>query len=140
MNLNLNENIASVIEALDRAKSQVPPDWDSLSMDEDSMCQVMEMEYMEKPLSAHLGVNKELFPSLTQLEDDEVKIIVEKILEVWAVYHYHANLPNGLPIRIVYEVLLSVWDETVGLFPEGRCHFDFCELDLERFIIERNQK
>lgn len=137
--MNLNKNIAEVLEALDRAKAHVPQDWEYLSTDENVMSQVMEMEYMPKPLSDHLGVSKELFPASTQLEDDEIKIIVEKILDVWAVYHYLADFPEGLPIRITYETLLSVWDETVFCFPVGNFHFDFYEMELEQYVNHKNQ-
>lgn len=138
--MNLSINVADVLEALDRAKANVPQDWEYLSNDENVMSQVMEMEYMEKPLSDHLGVSKELFPALSQLEDDEIKIIVEKILDVWAVYHYLADLPEGLPIRIAYETLLSVWDEVVPCVPTGRFHFDFYELDLKQYVNHKNQE
>lgn len=135
----MNKNIAAVVEALERAKAHVPRDWDYLSTDEEVMLQVMEMEYMPKPLSEHLGVSKELFPASAQLEDDEIKILVEKILEVWAVYHYQADLPEGLPIRIAYETLLSVWDETVSCFPTGCFHFDFYEMDLEQYVTQKGK-
>lgn len=138
--MSLNKNIAEVLEALDRAKACVPRDWEYLSNDENIMAQVIEMDYMPKPLSDHLGVSKELFPASTQLEDDEIKIIVEKIIEVWAVYNYHADLPKGLPIRIAYETLLSVWDETVACFPIGSFHFDFYELELEQYVNQKNQE
>ena len=137
--MNLNKSVAEVLEALDRAKAHVPQDWEYLSTDENVMSQVMEMEYMPKPLGDHLGVSKELFPASTQLEDDEIKIIVEKILDVWAVYHYLADLPEGLPIRIAYETLLSVWDETVSCFPVGNFHFDFYEMELEQYVNHKNQ-
>jgi len=137
--MNLNKSVAEVLEALDRAKAHVPQDWEYLSNDENVMSQVMEMEYMPKPLSDHLCVSKELFPASTQLEDDEIKIIVEKILDVWAVYHYLADLPEGLPIRIAYETLLSVWDETVSCFPVGNFHFDFYEMELEQYVNHKNQ-
>ena len=137
--MNLNKNVIEVLEALDRAKAQVPKDWEYISSDEDVMSQVMEMEYMPKPLSDHLGVSKELFPASTQLEDDEIKIIVEKILDVWAVYHYLADLPEGLPIRIAYETLLSVWNETVSCYPMGYFHFDFYEMELEQYVNHKNQ-
>jgi len=137
--MNLNTSVAEVLEALDRAKDNVPQNWENLCDDENVMSQVMEMEYMPKPLSEHLGISKELFPASTQLEDDEIKIIVEKILDVWAVYHYLADLPEGLPIRIAYETLLSVWDETVSCFPIGNFHFDFYEMELDRYVNHKNQ-
>jgi hypothetical protein len=47
--MNLNKNIAAVLEALDRAKAHVPQDWEYLSTDENVMSQVMEMESMLIP-------------------------------------------------------------------------------------------
>lgn len=121
-----------VIEALDRAKAYVPQNWEYLSHDEEVMAQVMELGYMLKPLSAHLGVGRALFPATALLEDDEIQMIVEKILDVWAVYHYFADLPKGLPIRVAYDILLSVWDEEVPCCPVGGFHFDFYDRELER--------
>lgn len=132
--MNSNKDVVEVLEALDRAKAYVPRDWEYLSNDEEVMSQVIELEYKLKPLSEHLGVMKELFPLSAELEDDEIKMIVEKILDVWAVYNYFADLPKGLPIRIAYETLLSVWDDTVSCCPVGRFHFDFYDLELEQYI------
>ena len=130
----MKNDVAEVLKALDSAKARVPTDWKYLSQDENIMFQVMEMDYLIKPLSEHLGVRKEVFPSSAELENDEISMIVEKILDLWATYHYHADLPEGLPIRIAYKTLLSVWDETVGCFPEGNFHFDFYEMELEQYI------
>ena len=98
--MNSHTSVADVLAALERSKSFVPKDWDYLATDEDVMAEVMEMEYMEKPLSAHLGVDKDLFPPVAELEEDEVKLIVDRILDLWAAYHYFADLPAGLPIRV----------------------------------------
>jgi hypothetical protein len=137
--MDSNKQVTEVLKALDRAKNHVPKDWDYLAEDELVMSQVMEMEYLPKPLSEHLGVNKELFPPSSELESDEIKLIVEKILDTWAAYHYLAELPEGLPIRIAYDTLLSVWDDIVGCYPEGNFHFDFCDVDLEQYINPKNQ-
>ena len=138
--MDVNKDVADVLEALDHAKARVPQDWEYLANDERVMFQVMEMDYMLKPLGDHLGVSKEIFPPAAQLEDDEIKIIVEKILDTWAAYHYLADLPEGLPIRIAYETLLSVWDETVSSFPIGNFHFDFYDMELEQYVNRKNQE
>lgn len=136
--MSSSKSVEEVLDALERAKAHVPQDWEYLAEDESIMEQVIEMEYLPKPLSQHLGVSKELFPASEQLEEDEIKIIVDKILDVWAVYHYLADLPEGLPIRIAYETLLSVWDETVSCYPVGNFHFDFHSLELEKYINPQN--
>lgn len=128
------EEVTNVLTALDLAKAHVPKDWEYLSTVEEVQFQVMELEYNEKPLCVHLGVSKDIFPPADQLENDEIKAIVEKIVEVWAVYNYIADLPDGLPVRIAYDTLLSVWDETVPCFPFGHFHFDFYELELQQYV------
>lgn len=132
--MNSNHDVVEVLKALDRVKSLVPKDWEYLSQDEDVLFQVMEMEYNQKPLSEHLGIDKALFPPPENLEDDEIKAIVDKILETWAVYNYLADLPKGLPIRIAYTALLSVWDETVMSCPIGHVYFDFYEMELDKYV------
>jgi hypothetical protein len=138
--VNTNVEVDHVISALDRSKAQVPKDWDYLSQDLNVMYQFFELDYNSKPLSDHLGIGKELFPAAEQLEDDEIKTIVEKILETWAAYNYIADLPRGLPIRIAYKALLSVWDETVTCCPIGNYHFDFYEMELDRFVDSSYKK
>ena len=64
------------------SKAHVPQNWEYLSSDENVMSQVMEMEYMPKPLSDHLGVGKDLFPASTQLEDDEIKIYMRSNTDI----------------------------------------------------------
>lgn len=137
--MNVDKNVTEVLEALDRAKALVPQDWEYISNDETIMFQVMELDYKQKPLSEHIGVSKDLFPTSAQLEEDEIKIVVEKILDVWADYHYLADLPEGLPIRIAYETLLSVWDETVPCCPFGNFHFDFYDRELEQYVNKKNK-
>jgi len=103
-----HSTVDEVLNALERAKTLVPQDWEYLAQDEGVLMQVMEIEYNQKPLSVHLGVDKEIFPPIDQLEDDEIKVIVEKILEVWEAYHYFADFPEGLPIRIAYSISM-IW-------------------------------
>lgn len=138
--MDSNIDIADVLNALDRAKAYVPKDWDYLSQDENVMLEVMELDYDPKPLGNHLGVNKDIFPAAAQLEDDEIKMLVDKILDTWATYNYIADLPEGLPVRIAYEALLSVWDETVTCCPFGSYHFDFYDQDLDQYVDPKYKK
>jgi hypothetical protein len=124
--------LTELLTALDLAKTRVP-DWESLASDETVMSQVMELEYQLKPLSEHIGVDRELLPTPEELENDEIKLVVDRILEVWAEYHYFADLPQGMPIRVAYEALLSVWDDVVPSTPAGEFHFDFYDEDFDEF-------
>lgn len=134
--MSANKDVIDVIRALERAKVNVPKDWDYLATDEKVIIQVMELEYDLKSLGDQIGVSRDLFPSVEQLEDDEIKLIVDKILDTWSMYHYQTDLPKGLPIRIAYTTLLSVWDEIVPCLPFGNFHFDFYDLDLDQYITK----
>jgi len=134
--MNIENDVAEIIKALDRAKENVPKDWDYISQDESIQCQVMELEYNCKELSAHIGVSIDQFPSVERLEEDEVKLIVDKILETMAAYHYYADLPNGLPVRIAYTKLLGLWNEEVSSCPFGNFHFDFYDEDFSMDVEE----
>ena len=131
-----NLEVSKILLALDEAKARVPKCMEELFNYEDNFeVHILEIELgIEKPLSERLGVSKSLFPDADQLEDDEISLIVEKILNLWAVYHYLADLPHGLPIRIAYRTLLSVWDEQVLCLSTGHFHFDFCDQDLDQYV------
>ena len=133
--MNTNKSLADILHALDRSKTNVYKDQEYVAQDEDVMMQVMELEFDLKPLGEHLGMSIEQFPSVESLEDDEVKIIVDKILDTWAAYNYLADLPERLPIRIAYKTLLSVWSEYVPRMPTGNFHFDFYEDELEKYTL-----
>lgn len=121
----LNKKMTKALEALEHSIKNVPQDWNELCQNEEVMEQVMEMAYDLKPLSKQIGVSKNLLPAVVELEDDEIKQLVDKIRETWAAYHYFAEFPEGLNVRVAYECLLSLWDETVACCPEGNLHFDF---------------
>lgn len=131
-----NSQVLKVIAALDESKARVPKCMEELFNYADNFeVHILEIELaIEKPLSERLGVSRSLFPDADQLEDDEIHLIVKKILDVWAVYHYLADLPHGLPIRIAYRTLLSVWDESVMCLSTGHFHFDFYDQDLEQYV------
>lgn len=133
-------DINEILNALDMAIARVPNEWSDLSQDENVMRSVMELEYDLKPLSIHLGVSKSLFPKVEELENDELKLLVSKMLDAWAAYNYFADLPDGLPIRIAYKILFDVWDDEVPCIPEGEFHFDFHEMDLEQYVNPSNRK
>ncbi|MBS0655728.1 MAG: hypothetical protein JSR46_08120 [Verrucomicrobia bacterium] len=128
------KDVLEIFKALDRSKALAPTNFAELAPDD--VAQVLELEYQEKPLSEHLGISLEVFLPVEQLENDEVATIVDRILDVWAAYNYAADLPQGLPVRIAYETLLSVWDETVPCIPFGTFHFDFYDRDLDQYVCK----
>lgn len=132
--MNTDNDISDILKALERSKANVPKDWDYLIQDDDVMMQLMELDYNSKPIGVHLGISVDQFPSLEQLEDDEVQMIVDKTLDTWVAYNYYADLPEGIPIRLAYKLILSVWNDEVSCCPEGNLHLIFCHPELEPYM------
>jgi len=129
-----------LIENLQYEKDKAPKDWDCFLSDIDFIDiidfshKLLELELPEKPLSERLGIKKESFPLSEELEEDEIKTIVNMILDLWEHYHYFAAFPDGLPYRIAYSALVSVWDEPVMCLSLGHLHFDFTHLELDQYV------
>jgi hypothetical protein len=127
-------NVDEVINALARAKENVPKDWEYLARDESIAFEVMEYDYKCKELGDQIGVSIDQFPPAEQLEEDEIKLIVDQMISAMQAYNYHADLPEGLPVRIAYKTLLGVWNEVVPLCPFGSFHFDFYDEDFDQYL------
>ncbi len=127
--MNIQKDIAEILNALDRSRALAPLNCDEAMINDEIFAKVIELEYQEKPLSIHLGVSKDLFLPAVHLEDDEIAIIVDRMLDTMDAYNYVADLPEGLTIRVAYNALLNIWDEIVPCIPFGTYHFDFYDLD-----------
>jgi hypothetical protein len=130
--MQTHHSIIDVLEALERSKIYAPKDQDYLAQDPHVMMQVMELQFQLKSLGDHLGISLDQFPPIESLENDEVKLLVEKMLETFAAYNYFADLPKGVSIRAAYKALLELWHEEIPRMPEGEFHFDFYDTDFEQ--------
>jgi len=131
-----NLEVNKVLEIMEKAKARVPKNWAELQKINDFDVHLLEVEFAEcKKLCDRFEIPLSLFPSIEKLEDDQIKTIVDKIQDLWAAYHYYPDLPEGLPIRIAYTTLLSVWDdEEFPCYSTGGFYFDFYELELEQYV------
>jgi uncharacterized protein YecE (DUF72 family) len=124
MNTDQNQNLADILEALETSKIRAPKDQEYVEeIDEEIMAQVIELEYDPKPLGDHLGISLEQLPAVGDLENDELEILVGKILDTWAAYNYFADFSNNVSIRIAYKELLNVWNDETPRTTTGRYHF-----------------
>ena len=133
----MQEKINQLLEILDVAKKNVPPEFEAWKDHKDSFdVHILELELGEdKPMNERLGVSKGVFPPVEQLEDDELILIVDKILELWGAHHYYAEILEGYPARKAYPLLLSVWEEPVPVCTVGGYHFDFySDEDLHEYL------
>lgn len=133
--MSLRRYVEQILEDLEEAKNQAPQEIHELQHleDEDSLFKLLELGD-ELPLSERLGIPKKIFPPENKLDDQEVQLLVDKILELWESFHYLADFPKGLPIRIAYKTLMDVWDDRVPYCALGHFHFDFCNHDLDQYV------
>ena len=125
--LAMQEKVTQLLKVLDNAKKKAPKEMAIWQNHKDNFpVHILEIELVtEKPLCERLGVSKGVFPPVESLEEDEVKVILDKTLELWAEYHYYADLIDEYPLRKAYRMLLNVWEEPVPLYATGEFHFDF---------------
>lgn len=137
--MTMKRYIEQLVEDLEEAKNHAPPENPELELleDENALFELLELGE-EIPLSERLGIPKKAFPPENQLNDNEIKLLVEKILELWGAYHYLADLPKGLPVRIAYKTLMSVWEDPVPYCALGNFHFDFYSHELDQYVQPMN--
>lgn len=128
--------VNQLLRELDKAASCPPAHMDETDGNELAFeVHIFELEFGdERPLSERLGISKSLFVPEPELDDDEVEAVVKRIIEVWELYHYYADLPASVPPRLAYTALLGVWDELVPCVMTGRYHFTLSNPELEPYF------
>lgn len=139
--MTFSYSVEYLLSELDKAKKRPPPYLDDTIHHELAFdVHIFELEFGdEKPLSERLGISKRLFVPEPELDDDEVEALVKSILEVWQVFHYYGYLPAGVPPRLVYKTLLSVWNDLVPSVMTGGYHFTFHNPDLDPYYEEEHR-
>jgi hypothetical protein len=82
-----------------------------------------------KPMKEWIGIAKEHFPPPDKLTDDELAVMVDEILKLWAAYNFYTDFPENLPVRIAYKVLVDFFDKPVAWVSQGNSHIEFCDYD-----------
>jgi hypothetical protein len=83
----------------------------------------------EKPMQEWFGIAKESFPPSEKLSDGELKTMVDEIIKLWAAYNFYASLPENLPDRIAYKVLVDQFDKPVAWVSTGSHYIEFCDYE-----------
>jgi hypothetical protein len=82
-----------------------------------------------KPMQEWFGIAKENFPPAEKLTDDQIKLMVEEMLRLWDAYHFYPNLPENLPAKITYKVLVDFLDKPIAWVSEGEGFVELCDYD-----------
>jgi len=127
--------IAQLLEDLQEGSRQLPPapfltgDPDYLSLD-----------YIEEwetapyhPFGTVMGIEGVVFPPDERLSDEQVERLSEAILALWASRNVFADLPDELPWRVAYRLLVQRWaGEPIQFLAQGmNCHLEFCDYEPE---------
>lgn len=125
----LNQLIADMKEAAENLPPKpiydIPPEAEGIEY-------VIEWENAtEKPMHEWMGIGKENFPPPEKLSNDELDMMVDEILKLWAAYNIHADLPENLPAGIAYKLLVDYFDKPVAWISEGTLHVEFCDYEPE---------
>ncbi len=83
------------------------------------------------PMAELMGFGQENLPIVDRLTESQALAINEKILDVWLVFNFYADFPDGLPELTKYKIIRKRWGEDVQYISEGMCHFEFCDYNPE---------
>ena len=97
----------------------------------DELAYVVEWEQApEQSCEELFGIRAEAFPPVEKLTDEQAVQLAEAILKLWAAWNIYTDIPEGVPVRICYQVLTDFWrDETLCYVSEGRISLDLCSYD-----------
>lgn len=104
---------------------EIPPEAEDIEY-------VIEWENAEpKPMHEWFGITKENFPPPEKLTDEQLELMVGEILKLWEAYNFEADLPENLPAKIAYKVLVDYFDKPVTWISQGTSHIEFCDYEPE---------
>jgi len=93
---------------------------------------VIEWENCErKPVQEWTGITKKMFPPSDRLNEDQLQIMVKEILKLWNAYNFHPTLPENLPPKFAYDILVDHFDKTIEWVSEGIIGIEFCSYEPE---------
>ena len=79
----------------------------------------------------HFGFEPEQFPPADKLTDEQLAELTEAILRLWAAHNFGATLPEKVPARVTYPLLIARMDEPAMLAEHGHIGIEFCHYEPE---------
>ena len=82
-----------------------------------------------EPMSDIYGIAADAFPSEDKLTDEQVAEVSNAILLLWHTYNHDVVIPEVVPYRLLYKILVDAWQNHETQFlPPGMGHSttDFC--------------
>lgn len=85
----------------------------------------------EKPMNEWFGISTDIFPDENRLADNHVEQLVKELIRLWDAFNFRPELPDGLPARLVYRLMVGYLTEPVQWIHDGITHIEFCHYDPE---------
>ena len=79
----------------------------------------------------HFDLGAEVFPPANLLSDKQIGELVTALRRLWAAFNFTAVLPEKLPARVAYPVLLKRMAEPAMLMTFGHIGIEFCHYEPE---------
>lgn len=96
----------------------------------EDMAYVIEWENAKtKPMQEWFGIAKENFPPPEKLTESQISLMVTEMLRLWEAYHFYPNLPDNLPAKFTYKVLVNFLDKDIAWVSEGEGIVELCDYD-----------
>jgi hypothetical protein len=83
----------------------------------------------EHPMFDEFGFEKEQFPPVEKLKDDELDMLFQAMLRLWEAYNFSPYYPDDVPIRIIYPLMVEKMSEPVVFLDRGHFTIEFCHYD-----------
>jgi len=90
-------------------------------------------EYLNSPLqnmSEWFGLDVRAFPPADRWSEENLTSIVDAMSQLWQVYNYDAAFPEGVGMKLKYQLFVKVLSEPVPWVSTGVVTIDFCDSDV----------
>jgi len=77
----------------------------------------------------HFGFEPVQFPPAERLSDEELDALTQALCRLWAAYNFTPVLPDAVPGRLVYPLLLKRMEEPTFVMTRGNIGIEFCHYE-----------
>jgi len=78
----------------------------------------------------HCGLKPEQFPQVEHLTDEQLQSIYKAYQQLLYSWNLDADIPESLPLRRAYPILISTLDHKVEIVNDGFIIIEFCSYDV----------
>jgi len=90
----------------------------------------------QQPFSYHCGLQKEQFPPVDRLSNEQMNKVCTAFEELLASWNIHAHLPDKIPVEMAYKVLVDLLDEKITIVTTGFIGWEFCDYEPDSCVFK----